>query len=58
MRFGYRRLTALLLWEGTPANHKRVYRLYREEGLAMRIRRRRRIRWQGPVTSPAASRAD
>jgi putative transposase len=33
-----------------------VYRLYREEGLAMRIRARRRIRWREPVVSPAASR--
>ena len=55
MRFGYRRLTAMLLREGMPANHKRVYRLYREEGLAMRIRQRRRIRWNGVVTSPAAT---
>jgi putative transposase len=37
MRFGYRRLTAIPVREGTPANHKRVYRLYREEGLVMRI---------------------
>src|SRR5438045_7942960 len=55
MRFGYRRLTAMLLREGMPANHKRVYRLYREEGLAMRIRQRRRIRWSGTVTRPAAT---
>ena len=55
MRFGYRRLTAMLLREGMPANHKRVYRLYREEGLAMRIRQRRRIRWNGAVTRPAAT---
>ena len=55
MRFGYRRLTAMLLREGMPANHKRVYRLYREEGLAMRIRQRRRIRWNGAVAKPAAS---
>jgi putative transposase len=55
MRFGYRRLTAMLVREGTPANHKRVYRLYREEGLAMRIRQRRRIRWSGAVVKPAAS---
>src|SRR5947207_10816495 len=47
MRFGYRRLTAMLLREGMAVNHKRVYRLYREEGLAMRIRQRRRIRWSG-----------
>ena len=58
MRFGYRRLTAMLLREGMAANHKRVYRLYREEGLAMRIRQRRRIRWNGAVTSPAATRAN
>jgi putative transposase len=55
MRFGYRRLTAMLLREGMPANHKRVYRLYREEGLAMRIRHRRRIRWSGAVVKPAVS---
>ena len=58
MRFGYRRLTAMLLREGMAANHKRVYRLYREEGLAMRIRQRRRIRWNGVVPSPAATRAN
>ena len=56
MRFGYRRLTALLVREGIAANHKRVYRLYREEGLAMRIRQRRRIRWTGAVSSAAAAR--
>lgn len=56
MRFGYRRLTALLVREGIVANHKRVYRLYREEGLAMRIRQRRRIRWTGAVSNPVATR--
>src|SRR5437667_12689415 len=56
MRFGYRRLTAMLVREGMPTNHKRVYRLYRVEGLAMRIRQRRRIRWRGAVTSSAATR--
>jgi len=56
MRFGYRRLRAMLVREGMTANHKRVYRLYREEGLAMRIRQRRRIRWSGVAASPAASR--
>src|SRR2546425_9484480 len=40
MRFGYRRLTAMLVREGVPTNHKRLYRLYREEGWAMRIRQR------------------
>src|SRR5207245_10439501 len=56
MRFGYRRLTAMLVREGMPTNHKSVYRLYREGGWAMRIRQRRRIRWSGAVTSPAATR--
>jgi len=58
MRFGYRRLTAMLARERMAANHKRVYRLYREEGLAMRIRPRRRIRWTGAISSPAATRAN
>jgi putative transposase len=56
MRFGYRRLTALLVREGMPVNHKRVFQLYREEGLAMRIGQRRRIRWNGAVTNPTATR--
>src|SRR6202162_58582 len=55
MRFGYRRLTAMLLREGIPANHKLVYRLYRGEGWVMRIRERRRIRGNGEITSPAAT---
>ncbi len=54
MRFGYRRLTAMLVREGIVVNHKRVYRMYREEGLAMRIRQRRRIRWAGAVSSMVA----
>jgi putative transposase len=41
-RFGYRRLHALLRREGTVVNHKRVARLYREDGLAVRKRRRKR----------------
>ncbi|CAM2159002.1 transposase (plasmid) [Pararobbsia alpina] len=40
-RFGYRRLHALVEREGTHVNHKRIYRLYREAGLAVRRRRRR-----------------
>jgi len=40
-RFGYRRIHALLRREGVKANHKRVYRLYHEAGLAVRRRRKR-----------------
>jgi putative transposase len=36
VRYGYRRLHVLLRREGWAVNHKRVYRLYREEGLSMR----------------------
>jgi putative transposase len=42
-RFGYRRLHVLLQREGVIINHKRVERLYREEGLAVRRRRRKRV---------------
>lgn len=45
-RFGYRRITLLVRRAGYAVNHKRVYRLYRERGLAVRRRRRKRI---GPV---------
>jgi putative transposase len=42
-RFGYRRLHVLLQRAGWRCNHKRVYRLYREERLAVRRRRRRKL---------------
>jgi putative transposase len=40
-RFGYRRLHLLLRREGITVNHKRVERLYRAEGLAVRRRKRK-----------------
>ncbi|MBA7709602.1 IS3 family transposase ISMex11 [subsurface metagenome] len=40
--YGYQRLHVLLQREGWKVNHKRVYRLYRQEGLIMRPRRPRR----------------
>jgi len=40
-RFGYRRLHILVQREGIEANHKKVYRLYRQAGLAVRRRKRR-----------------
>ena len=42
-RFGYRRLHTLLVREGHQVNHKRVYRLYRQEGLAVRKKKTKRI---------------
>jgi len=41
-RFGYRRLGVLLEREGVRMNKKKLYRLYREEGLAVRRRRGRK----------------
>jgi putative transposase len=40
--FGYRRLHIVLQREGWQINHKRVYRLYREEGLGLRRKQPRR----------------
>jgi putative transposase len=43
VRFGYRRLTALLRREGWKVNGKRIYRIYTEDGLAVRTKLRRKI---------------
>jgi putative transposase len=42
-RYGYRRIHVLLRREGWSVNHKRTYRLYREQGLMVRRRKRKRI---------------
>jgi putative transposase len=42
-RYGYRRLHALLSRRGHEVNVKRVYRLYVEEGLMVRRRKRKRL---------------
>ena len=42
-RYGYRRIQVLLRREGWSVNHKRTYRLYREQGLMVRGRKRKRI---------------
>ena len=50
VRYGYRRLHVLLRREGWPVNHKRIYRLYRLEGLVIRQktpRRKRSSRYRG-----------
>jgi putative transposase len=44
VRYGYRRLHILLLREGWSVNHKRTYRIYREEGLSIRPKLPRRKR--------------
>ncbi len=51
-RFGYRRLGALLEKRGHRFNHKRIYRLYREEHLAVRrLKRKRLVRPGLPVAT-------
>ena len=42
VRYGYRRLHVLLLREGWRVNHKRVYRLYKEEGLSLRLKTKKK----------------
>ena len=42
-RFGYRRLGVLVRREGQEINQKRIYRVYRELGLAVRRKRRKRV---------------
>lgn len=57
-RFGYRRLHRMLRREEWVVNHKRVYRLYREEGLAMRRRKRKRFRSEARVPLALPTRAN
>ena len=42
VRYGYRRLHVLLQREGWRVNHKRIHRLYREEGLSIRVKPKRK----------------
>ena len=42
VRYGYRRLHVLLSREGWKVNHKRVYRLYRLQGLSLRLKTRKK----------------
>ena len=53
VRYGYRRLHALLRREGWPINHKLVQRLYREEGLQVRTKKRKKV-----VSRPRAERSE
>lgn len=55
-RYGYRRLSVLLRREGLAVNHKKVYRLYRAEGLMVRQRRRRKVAGVERVMPPLPER--
>jgi putative transposase len=53
-RFGYRRIYVLLRREGFAINHKRLFRLYREEKLSVRYRggRKRALGTRSPMLVP------
>jgi putative transposase len=53
-RFGYRRLLVLLRREGFTVNHKRLFRIYREERLMVRRRsgRKRALGTRAPMLVP------
>ncbi len=55
VRYGYRRLHVLLQREGWHVNHKRVYRLYRLEGLGLRLKQRRKRVSAVRVMAPPAT---
>jgi len=57
-RFGSPRLHILLKREGLVINHKRTERLYREEGLALRKKRRRKGAAGARVVLPPAKRTN
>ena len=43
-RYGYRRVTAMLQWDGWRVNHKRVERIWRQEGLKVPAKQPKRGR--------------
>jgi putative transposase len=51
-RYGYRRITALLRRRGECVNHKRVWAIWKEEGLSLPRRRPRKRRGQTAVERP------
>jgi putative transposase len=58
VRYGYRRLTLLLRREGWRINAKRVYRIYREEGLAVRTKVRKKRAAQPRLPLAGATRVN
>ncbi len=59
VRYGYQRIHILLQREGWRINHKRVLRIYREEGLNLRRKRpRRRVAAAHRMDRPELSHID
>lgn len=58
-RWGYRMLTESLRRDGFTDNHKRIYRIYREEGLQVPMRKKRKAAlWRGEKPEPSSHRND
>lgn len=56
VRFGYRRLTAMLRREGWAVNANRIYRLYTADGLAVRTKVRKKIARRARIPVQGATR--
>ena len=56
VRYGYRRLTVMLRRGGWRVNAKRIYRLYREEGLIVRTKQRKKMARRQRIPTPVALR--
>jgi putative transposase len=55
-RWGYRMLTRVLRRQGFRDNHKRIHRIYREEGLQVPKRPKRKTgKWRGKRPLPATN---
>ena len=54
-RFGYKRITILLRRDGFHVNHKRVYRIYKRFGLAVKRKRRKQASKASREAMPVAS---
>ena len=57
VRYGYRRITALLQREGWKVNAKRVYRIHKAQGLEVRTKARKKRAAQARVPLPVAAAA-
>ena len=54
-RFGYKRLTTMLRFDGFLVNHKRIYRIYTRLGLAVRRKGRKRASQAPRMARPAST---
>lgn len=55
VRYGYKRIHILLLREGWRVNHKRVYRIYCEEELSLRMKKKKKRASHARVPLPTPS---